>query len=121
VCAIYIIYIHIYIHNIYIYIYTHTHTHIHTYIQTYIAYIAYIYNRVSILHREETESDRERQREQARRRSPVREGCARGKPPRFVIAGIYKQYPPSTRRRGFPKRNMVIRAMVHIDMNDARH
>lgn len=41
----------------------------------------------------------------------------------FVIAGIYKQY--SAREyalcRGFPKRNMVIRAMAHIDMNDARH
>lgn len=43
------------------------------------------------------------------------------KPPRFVIAGIYKQYPANTRRRGSPKRNMVIRAMAHIDMNDARH
>ena len=42
--------------------------------------------------------------------------------PGFVIAGIYKQYQRgSIGPWGFPKRNMVIRAMAHIDMNDARH
>jgi len=82
-----------------IHTYTHTRTHAH--------------NRVSILHREKTESERETEKTSAAKRG--------GKPPRFVIAGIYKQYPTSTRRRGFPKRNMVIRAMAHIDMNDARH
>jgi len=68
------------------------------------------------IEKRQSQTGRERQREQARRRS-----LERGMPPRFVIAGIYKQYPPSMRRRGFPKRNMVIRAMAHIDMNDARH
>lgn len=56
-----------------------------------------------------------RERERGRKREE--------KPPRFVIAGIYKQYPVREYAlcRGFPKRNMVIRAMAHIDMNDARH
>lgn len=48
---------------------------------------------------------------------------AEEKPPCFVIAGIYKQYPAREYALGrvFPKRNMVIRAMAHIDMNDACH
>lgn len=67
--------------------------------------------------------ERARGRERHGRREEDRSRKAEEKPPRFVIAGIYKQYPVREYAlcRGFPKRNMVIRAMAHIDMNDACH